>query len=85
LRVHDRIAVANYVEKLQSWRITLTADTINRARNVIFLVAGEDKAPALKQVIEGQRNSEKYPSQLIGPFYGALLWMIDEAAASLLK
>jgi 6-phosphogluconolactonase len=85
LSANDRIAVANYVEKLQSWRITLTADTINKARNVIFLVAGEDKAPALKEVIEGRRNPEKYPSQLISPYNGALLWMLDETAASLLK
>ncbi len=84
LRAHDRIAVANYVEKLQSWRITLTADTINKARNVILLVAGEDKAPALKQVIEGKRNPEQYPSQLIEPVSGSLLWMADEAAAKLL-
>ncbi len=85
LHANDRIVVANYVEKLQSWRITLTAETINRARNIIFLVAGEDKASALKEVIEGPRNSEKYPSQLIEPFHGSLLWMVDEAAASLLK
>jgi len=79
----DRIAVANYVDKFQSWRITLTADTINRARNIIFLVAGADKAPALKEVIEGPRNPEQYPSQLIKPSHGALLWMVDEAAAKL--
>jgi 6-phosphogluconolactonase len=85
LKAHDRIAAANYVDKFQSWRITLTADAINRARNVIFLVAAQDKAPALKEVIEGPRNPELYPSQLIDPFYGTLLWMIDEAAASLLK
>lgn len=85
LRVNDRIAVANYVEKFQSWRITLTSGAINRARNIIFLVAGADKAPALKEVIEGPRNPEQYPSQLIEPNYGALLWMIDESAASLLK
>jgi 6-phosphogluconolactonase len=85
LRAPGRIAVANYVEKLRSWRITLTADTINKARNIIFLVAGEDKAPALKEVIEGSRNPEKYPSQLIEPVSGSLLWMVDEAAASLLK
>jgi 6-phosphogluconolactonase len=82
LRVKDRIAVANYVEKFQSWRITLTADSINRARNIIFLVAGADKAPALKEVIEGPRNPEQYPSQLIKPSHGALLWMVDEAAAN---
>src|SRR5262245_14010515 len=81
----DTIAVANYVDKLQSWRITLTADSINRARNIIFLVAGSDKATALKEVIEGPRNPEQYPSQLIEPYHGALLWMVDEAAASLLK
>jgi 6-phosphogluconolactonase len=83
--VNDRVAVANYVEKFQSWRITLTADAINRARNVIFLVAGADKAPALKEVIEGPRNPEQYPSQLIAPSHGKLLWMVDEAAAKLLS
>jgi 6-phosphogluconolactonase len=85
LRVNDRIAAANYVEKLQSWRITLAAASINRASNIIFLVAGADKAPALKEVIEGQRNPELYPSQLIRPSNGALLWMVDEAAAKLLS
>ena len=85
LHVNDRTVAANYVEKFQSWRITLTAGAINRARNIIFLVAGEDKAPALQEVIRGPRNPEQYPSQLIEPYYGTLLWMIDEAAASLLK
>ena len=85
LHVNDHIAVANYVDKFQSWRITLTADAINKARNIIFLVAGQDKAPALKEVNEGPPNPELYPSQLIEPYYGTLLWMIDEEAASLLK
>jgi 6-phosphogluconolactonase len=84
LHVNDRVAVANYVEKLQSWRITLTADAINRGRNIIFLVAGEDKAVTLKEVIEGPRNPLAYPAQLIDPYYGTLLWMVDEAAAKLL-
>jgi 6-phosphogluconolactonase len=79
------VAAANYVDKLQSWRITLTADAINKASNVIFLVAGADKAPALKEVIKGPRNPKQYPSQLIKPSHGALLWMVDEAAAKLLQ
>jgi 6-phosphogluconolactonase len=85
LRVKDRIAVANHVQKLQSWRITLTAEAINRALNIIFLVAGLDKAATLKEVIEGPRDPEKYPSQLIDPNYNSLLWMVDEAAASRLS
>jgi 6-phosphogluconolactonase len=85
LHARHQIVVANYIEKFQSHRITLTAEAINRARNVIFLVAGADKALALKQVINGPRDTEKYPSQLIEPNYGTLLWMVDEAAANLLS
>lgn len=84
LQITDRIAVANFVEKLNGWRISLTAPIINQARNVIFLIAGEDKAAALKEVLEGERQPETYPSQLIHPTSGALLWMLDEAAAGLL-
>jgi 6-phosphogluconolactonase len=84
LGVSDRIAAANYVEKLGAYRITLAAPTINHARNVTFLVAGEDKAATLKAVIEGPRQPEVYPSQLIRPDEGALLWLLDEAAARML-
>lgn len=84
LQAKNQIAVANFVEKLNSWRITLTAQTINQARNIIFLVAGEDKAEALKEVLEGEHHPEKYPSQLIQPSNGSLLFMLDEAAANLL-
>jgi 6-phosphogluconolactonase len=79
------IVVANYVEKFTANRITLTASTISNARNVTFLVAGEDKAEALEQVLEGNFRPETYPSQLIRPLNGTLLWMIDEAAAHLLS
>ena len=79
------IVVANYVEKFNANRITLTASTISNARNVTFLVAGEDKAEPLEQVLEGNFRPETYPSQLIRPLNGTLLWMVDEAAAHLLS
>jgi 6-phosphogluconolactonase len=85
LGARDRIVVANYVEKFNAYRITLTPDAINNARGVTFVVAGDDKAEALKTVLEGERRPEDYPSQLIRPRDGKLLWMIDEAAARLLK
>jgi 6-phosphogluconolactonase len=78
---NENIVVANFVEKFNAYRITFTTATINNARNVTFLVAGEDKAEALKNVIEGNYQPEVYPSQLIRPRNGTLLWMIDEAAA----
>jgi 6-phosphogluconolactonase len=79
------IVVANYVEKFGAYRITLTAKTINNARNVTFLAAGQDKAETLHKVLEGERDPETYPSQLIHPTKGTLLWLTDEAAASRLS
>lgn len=77
-----RIVVANGVPQLQTTRITLTADAINAAANVSFLVAGDDKAHALKQVLEGPHDPETYPSQLIAPVDGTLTWFVDHAAAA---
>ena len=85
LQVTDRVVVSNYVEKFKTFRITLTAPTINNARNVTFLAAGADKAETLKNVLEGPYQPELYPSQMIKPTNGALLWMIDHAAAKLLS
>jgi 6-phosphogluconolactonase len=82
LAIKDRIAVANYVEKLAAERMTLTTTTINNARNVTFLIAGEDKAATLSRVLEPGPRTEIYPSQLIRPGNGTLLWMVDEPAAN---
>jgi 6-phosphogluconolactonase len=84
LQAGETIAVANYVEKFKAHRITLTAATINNARNVTFVAAGKDKAESLAGVLEGSYQPGLYPSQLIHPSNGTLLWMVDEAAASLL-
>lgn len=85
LSVHDRLVVANYVPKLSTWRITLTAPVLNEAAMVAFLVAGEDKTDALASVLEGPPNPEQYPSQLVAPTDGELLWVVDDAAAAKLR
>ena len=82
LYVNDRIVAANYVSKLNANRITFTPALINNARNVTFVAAGEDKADALRGVLEGSYQPDVYPSQLIRPRNGSLLWMVDEAAAA---
>ena len=80
----DRFAVENPVEKLGTTRITLTAPTINAARNVAFLVSGGDKAEALKEILEGDADPRDYPAKLIRPS-GDPAWMVDRAAARLLR
>lgn len=73
---------AYYLDPQQMYRITLTAPIINRAKNIVFLVNGEKKAPALREVLEGERNPKQYPAQLISPKKGRLFWLVDKAAAS---
>ena len=74
-------AVANWVEKLGAWRITLTAPAINAARNVLFLVTGAAKAGRLREVLRGEQDPSRLPSQLIRPRDGTLEWYVDRAAA----
>jgi 6-phosphogluconolactonase len=81
----DAIVVENYVEKLKSYRLTLTAATINQAGSIVFLVAGADKASTLKAVLQGAYQPELYPSQLIQPAHGTLTWIVDDAAAGSLE
>ncbi len=84
LRVTDRLAAANYVEKLDMWRVTLTRPVINAARNVFFLIAGTEKAMIVNEVLEGPRDPQRLPSQFIAPVNGILTLLLDQAAAALL-
>ena len=73
--------VANWVEKFNTWRITLTAPAINHARHVLFTVTGAGKTDRLREVLHGERDTERLPSQLIRPEDGSLEWFVDTAAA----
>jgi 6-phosphogluconolactonase len=66
-------------------RLTFTFPLINRARCVLFLVVGADKAAPLAEVLEGARDLDRLPSQRVDPEDGRLLWLVDEAAASRLR
>jgi 6-phosphogluconolactonase len=80
-----RLAAAVWVEKLGTWRITLTPPVLVRAAAVIFLVSGAAKAAALAAVVEGEPRPELYPAQVVVPVDGKLLWLVDEAAAARLR
>jgi 6-phosphogluconolactonase len=84
LEVQDRWVVANYVEKLDSWRITLTFPVLNNARTVVFLVSGEAKASMLAQVVGARAGPDRFPAQRIHPEMGQLVWFVDQAATSAL-
>ena len=74
-----------WVEQLQAYRITFTPTVINAARTVLFLVAGAEKAPVLAEVLEGPRDPDRLPAQVVQPAAGEVLWWVDRPAASLLR
>jgi 6-phosphogluconolactonase len=85
LRERTRLVAAVWVGALHSSRITLTYPVLNAARNILVLVAGVEKADTLRAVLEGPFEPERYPIQGVRPGSGALLWLVDEAAASRLQ
>jgi len=76
-----RWAVPNYVAKFSTYRLTMSYPLLNRAANVVFLVAGADKAHVLAEVLEGPADPERLPSQRIQPVVGHLTWFVDLDAA----
>lgn len=74
-----------YLDSQKMYRITLTPPVVNKAACVAFLSFGNNKASALKAVLEGEYNPDEYPSQIIRPQSKELHWFVDEAAAQLLK
>jgi 6-phosphogluconolactonase len=77
--------VGYYLEAQDMSRITLTKNIVKNADHIVFMISGKDKAHALYEVIEGERNPDLYPSQVIIPTQGELHFFVDEAAASELK
>jgi 6-phosphogluconolactonase len=82
VREAERVVVANFVPKLGSYRLTITPPVMQSAEHVVVMVAGEGKAPALREVLEGDYNPDVYPSQLLRKCTGKVIWLVDKAAAA---
>jgi len=75
------VAVAAiYVEKLASWRVSLTFPVLNRARHIMVLVAGADKAPIVQRVFSAANQGALLPIEMLEP-QGEMEWFLDQAAA----
>lgn len=81
----DGLAAAVYVSKLEQWRITLLPGVILAARHLALLVAGEDKAPALRSVLQGSYSPRDFPAQLCAHHARRSTWFLDVEAAKLLE
>ena len=81
----ERLAIAVKVDAPEPHRVTLTAPVVNNAARVMFMVGGASKAQAAKNVLEGPRDPDQFPAQLIQPIDGELVWLLDKSAARLLS
>jgi 6-phosphogluconolactonase len=79
LRETEKLVAANFVEKLNANRLTLTFRAINSAKNVLFLVTGAKKAKTVKKVLAAEAID--LPAALIKPKNGNCFWFLDEEAA----
>jgi 6-phosphogluconolactonase len=81
LHERHRWVMANWVEKLHTDRITLTAPVLCNAAHVVFLVAGADKAVALRDVLHGPYHPDQWPAQIFRNCSAQVTWLVDQLAA----
>jgi 6-phosphogluconolactonase len=85
LNEKERWVGAVYVEKMKSWRISLTPVALNAASKVLFTVIGEEKAQAVKQILTEPKQPNLLPAQVVDPPDGQVLWIFDKPASSLIN
>jgi 6-phosphogluconolactonase len=85
--VHEqaRLVAVTDREREGTIRLTMTPPILRYAGELLFLVAGEDKAAALREVFEGPERPERFPAQVVRGARGAVVWLVDRAAASQLS
>lgn len=71
------LAAAVYVDKLESWRVTLTAPVLSAAGHVLVTTVGAEKAAALATALAGPPGA--VPIQLVRAIDQR--WLVDRAAA----
>src|SRR5438034_8213315 len=68
-----RRVVANFVPKLDAWRLTFTFPLINHARHICFLVGAGKNADLIERVLEGD---PQFPASRVNPSAGDVTWII---------
>jgi 6-phosphogluconolactonase len=70
-----RRVVANFVSKLNAWRLTFTFPLINHARHILFLVGASKDPQLIERVLEGD---QQFPAARVNPSAGEVTWIIEE-------
>lgn len=81
--IEDRtgVAAAVYVDKLNTWRVTLLPGALLAARHTLFITTGEEKADAVRAVLTEEYNPLQWPAQVVTHHGRHVVWFLDHAAA----
>ena len=85
--INDRsgIAAAVFAQKFKQWRITLLPAVLIAARHTAMLVAGADKADAVRAVFHGPYDPLHCPTQLVARNAAEVAWFFGDALAEAAK
>ena len=73
-----------YVEKLRSWRISLTYPVLEVCENILLTVCGKDKADVLNQVFSHPQSNNQFPISRIALNH-SIHWYLDKDAVAELE
>jgi 6-phosphogluconolactonase len=79
LEEKDEFVVANWVEKLNTFRITFTYPVLDNAKFIMMLVSGDEKAEMVRRALKDP--SANLPCQRVHPSHGEIVWYLDKGAA----
>jgi 6-phosphogluconolactonase len=71
-----RRVVANFVPKLNAWRLTFTFRLINHSRHILFLVGALKSPPLIERVLAGD---QQFPAARVNSSIRDVTWMIAES------
>lgn len=76
------IAAAVWVEKMRSHRVTLLPGVLLAAKRTVLQVAGQDKADAVHNILQGPEDALQFPGQIATRGSDKAVWFLDQAAAA---
>ncbi|MDH5379152.1 MAG: 6-phosphogluconolactonase, partial [Gammaproteobacteria bacterium] len=80
IEVSGQMVTANYINKLETWRVTLTFSAINSAKRVVLLAEGIEKRDILRAIRDEKADPEEFPILRVKP-QGEYSWFLDRLAA----
>ena len=80
LHADGRLAIANFIPQLNTWRMSLTFECINFAHNIHIYVLGKNKAPMVKRILSASLDPDEFPIDKIGTRKNKALWILDTEA-----